>query len=186
MPVARSGTRFMARFVKIDEASFERLRARAQKAAAAPHAVSVHFDRRNHEIKLVLSSGMTLSFDPWLAPDLYGLSDDDLAEVEVEGAGCAIRFPLRLLRLRRDRGRLRGRCRWAPARNPCARDSPKRHFVRRGSTTADSTASFISWPVVGAGPAGEPLNDPDQAPRRLRDCDARPLGREPVGGFGAR
>ena len=83
----------MAKFVKIDEASFERLQARSRKAAAAPHAISVHFDRRNHEIKLVLSSGMTLSFDPRLAPSLYELSDDDLAEVEVEGAGGAIRFP---------------------------------------------------------------------------------------------
>ena len=83
----------MAKSVEIDEASFDRLQARPQKTADAPHAISVHFDRRNHEIKLVLSSGMTLSFDPWLAPDLYELSDDDLAVVEVEGAGGAIRFP---------------------------------------------------------------------------------------------
>ena len=36
---------------------------------------------------------MTLSFNPSPAPDLYEVSDDDLAEVEVEGAGGAIRFP---------------------------------------------------------------------------------------------
>lgn len=82
----------MAKFVKIDEATFNRLQARAEKADF-PYATEVRFDRRSHKIRMGLSSGIEISFDAGSAYGLKDASDDDLAEIEIEGAGGSIYFP---------------------------------------------------------------------------------------------
>jgi hypothetical protein len=81
----------MARFEPIDEVTFNRVSARAGKAPL-PCATEARFDRRSHKVRLALSTGLELSFDPRLACGLEKASDDDLASVEVEGAGGTIRF----------------------------------------------------------------------------------------------
>ena len=92
-PVALNGMRYMANFVSIDEATFERLQARSQKALVLPHAIKASFDRRSHKVRIILSTGIELAFDPSLAPDLDEVSDDELSDVIVEGAGGSIHFP---------------------------------------------------------------------------------------------
>jgi hypothetical protein len=82
----------MAKFVKIDQATFDRLQGRAEKAAL-PYATEVHFDRRSHEVKLILNTGIKVAFDPRLAHGLEEASELDLADVEIEGAGGSIYFP---------------------------------------------------------------------------------------------
>jgi hypothetical protein len=82
----------MTKFVPIDEATFKRLNAKADKDES-PFAVRVRFDRRNGELANLMSPGIRLSFDAREAHGLENASDDDLAEVEIEGAGSSIYFP---------------------------------------------------------------------------------------------
>ena len=81
----------MAKFQPIDEAKFDRLSAKAEKRSL--FVTEVHFDRRSRKVKLDLSTGIELWFDPRCAYGLENATDDDLAGVEIEGAGGAIRFP---------------------------------------------------------------------------------------------
>ena len=82
----------MAKFVPIDEATFNRLHARAEKDDSL-FAVGVRFDRRKGELWIGLSTGIRLLFDPREAHGLENATDDDLADVQIEGAGSSIYFP---------------------------------------------------------------------------------------------
>ena len=81
----------MAKFQKIDERAFDRLAARAEKSQT-PFATEARFDRRSHKVKLTLNTGVELAFDARLAHGLAEATDEDLASIELQGAGSAIHF----------------------------------------------------------------------------------------------
>lgn len=82
----------MAKFNQIDEKAFESLATRSRNSRL-PFAETVRFDRRSGKLRLTLNTGMELVFNPREAYGLKDASDDDLVNVEVEGAGGAIHFP---------------------------------------------------------------------------------------------
>ena len=82
----------MAKFKPINEATFRRHSRRAERSQL-PCATEVRFDRRSRRIKLTLSTGLELAFDPRLAHGLADVAEEDLACVRIEGAGGAIHFP---------------------------------------------------------------------------------------------
>jgi hypothetical protein len=81
----------MAKFQPIDEAKFNRLSAKSERRPL--FATEVQFDRRSGKVKIELNTGLELWFEARCAYGLEQASDDDLAGVEIEGAGGAIRFP---------------------------------------------------------------------------------------------
>lgn len=84
----------MAKFQQIDEAAFKRLASRSKRLERhVPFATKASFDKRQHRVKLRLSNGLELSFDPSLAPELMSASDEDLTGIEIGGAGGSIYFP---------------------------------------------------------------------------------------------
>jgi hypothetical protein len=82
----------MATFQPLDAETFKKLSARSERSPL-PFAIEVRFDRRSRKIKLLLSTGVELSFDAHRACGLEDASDEDLAGVEIEGAGGSICFP---------------------------------------------------------------------------------------------
>ncbi len=81
----------MAKFQKIDEREFDRIAARDAKSRT-PYATAARYDRRSHKVKLTLSTGIEVLFDPRLAYGLAEATDDELASIEIDGAGSAIQF----------------------------------------------------------------------------------------------
>ncbi len=82
----------MARFKPVGEAALQRATTRAERNLT-PFAVRASFDRRSHKVKIKLNTGVELAFDPRAAFGLEGASEDDLAEVRIEGGGSALHFP---------------------------------------------------------------------------------------------
>ena len=82
----------MPEFRTIDEATFQDSVATGSRATNVPHALSARFDRRNHKVRVRLSSGIDCSFDSRLAYGLQDATADDLVGVTVEGAGGTLRF----------------------------------------------------------------------------------------------
>lgn len=81
----------MAEFKSLDEATFNRVVAKPDKAK--PFAVSAHFDRRSGRISVRLNTGIDFSFDPKDAHGLRDAAPDDLVGVTVEGVGNSLHFP---------------------------------------------------------------------------------------------
>jgi len=63
------------------------------RADFAHHAVSARFDNGTRRIEVRMSSGILFSFDPRDAYGLEDAADEQLAEVEVAGAGGSLHFP---------------------------------------------------------------------------------------------
>ena len=63
------------------------------QADFAHHAVSARFDNGTRRIEVRMSSGILFSFDPRDAYGLENATDEQLAEVEVAGAGGSLHFP---------------------------------------------------------------------------------------------
>jgi len=57
-----------------------------------PRATSARYDRRHRRIIVELTNGCTFSFPPHLAQGLEHATDDDLARVEILGAGYALHW----------------------------------------------------------------------------------------------
>jgi hypothetical protein len=73
---------------EIDEAL-----ARGRAAASSePRAAKAHYDRRLRRILIELTNGCTFAFPPHLAQGLEQATDDELAEVEVMGAGYGLHW----------------------------------------------------------------------------------------------
>jgi hypothetical protein len=62
-------------------------------AASAPRAVSARYDRRSGRIVIELRNDCAYSFPPQLVQDLQQATAEDLAQVEVDGAGFNLHFP---------------------------------------------------------------------------------------------
>ncbi len=57
-----------------------------------PRATSVRYNRKLQKIVVDLSNGCTFTFPPQLAPELNGASEDQIAEVEILGAGYGLHW----------------------------------------------------------------------------------------------
>jgi hypothetical protein len=67
--------------------------ARGQEAASVePRAASARYDRRLDRIVVELTNGCTFAFPPRLAQGLEQATEDELAEVEVMGAGYGLHW----------------------------------------------------------------------------------------------
>jgi hypothetical protein len=82
----------MAEFSPIDEATFRRGAARAQRSRG-PRALSARFDKSSRRIAVRLDTGIEFSFEPSAAHGLEAATEEDLADVAVDGAGGALHFP---------------------------------------------------------------------------------------------
>ncbi len=58
-----------------------------------PRATSAQYDPRTGRVELVLANGCTYGFPVALVQDLQGPASDDLAQVEVDGAGFNLHWP---------------------------------------------------------------------------------------------
>ena len=65
----------------------------ADKKAAFPAAVSVHYDRRIARVVISLASGLELAFSPKQAQGLEHASPADLSQVQITPSGLGIHFP---------------------------------------------------------------------------------------------
>ena len=65
----------------------------ADKKAAFPAAVSVHYDRRIARVVISLASGLELAFSPKQAQGLEHASPADLSQAEITPSGLGIHFP---------------------------------------------------------------------------------------------
>ena len=59
---------------------------------AEPRAVSAHYDRAAGRILVDLANGCTFAFPPKLAQGLENATDEQLAEVEILGAGYGLHW----------------------------------------------------------------------------------------------
>ena len=57
-----------------------------------PRAASVRYDRRTGRVVIDLTNGCTFSFPPRLAQGLESATDDQLAQVEILGAGFGLHW----------------------------------------------------------------------------------------------
>lgn len=71
------------------DAALERGRA---ASASEPRAASARYDRRLSRIVVELTNGCTFAFPPRLAQGLEGATDEELAEVQVLGAGYGLHW----------------------------------------------------------------------------------------------
>lgn len=62
--------------------------------ASDPRAVSVRYDASIGHIALELSDGRTFGFPARLIQDLQGVSDHNLAEVQIDSVGFNLHWPL--------------------------------------------------------------------------------------------
>lgn len=58
-----------------------------------PRAASAHYERATGRVMVDLVNGCAYAFPAQLVQDLHGASDDDLAGVEVDGAGFNLHWP---------------------------------------------------------------------------------------------
>ena len=65
----------------------------AEKKAAFPVAVSVHYDRRVSRVVITLATGLELAFSPKHAQGLEHAHPADLANAEITPSGLGIHFP---------------------------------------------------------------------------------------------
>ena len=61
-------------------------------AATEPRAASAHYDRKLDKIIVELTNGCTFSFPPRLAQGLELATEDQLAQVEILGAGYGLHW----------------------------------------------------------------------------------------------
>lgn len=57
-----------------------------------PRATSARYDRKNGRIIVELTNGCTFAFQPRMAQGLEAATDDDLASVEILGAGYGLHW----------------------------------------------------------------------------------------------
>ncbi len=82
----------MAKFIEIDERTFDKATDRGQRRPT-PQALSARFDRRSRRIVVRLNTGIDFSFDPRDAHGLGEASEEQLADVAIDGAGSTLHFP---------------------------------------------------------------------------------------------
>ena len=77
----------------LTDAEIDAALSRGETASQAePRAASVRYDRRHRRIVIGLSNGCTFSFPPRLAQGLEAATGDQLARVEILGAGHGLHW----------------------------------------------------------------------------------------------
>ena len=78
----------------MSDAQFKAAEARGREMLRAePRAAAVCYDRATGRVVIELINGCIYGFPARLVQDLHGASDDDLAEIEVGGAGFNLHWP---------------------------------------------------------------------------------------------
>ncbi|MDF2096746.1 DUF2442 domain-containing protein [Aquibaculum arenosum] len=78
----------------LTDAQFEAAEARGRTILETePRARSARYDRKSGRVVIDLVNGCTYAFPTQLVQDLQGASNDDLANVEVEGLGFDLHWP---------------------------------------------------------------------------------------------
>jgi hypothetical protein len=76
------------------DVQFEAAEARGREMLRTePRAISASYDRTTGRVSIELVSGCTFAFPAQQVQDLNGAGDDDLAAVEVDGAGFNLHWP---------------------------------------------------------------------------------------------
>lgn len=83
----------MAEFKTLDTRSFAEAGARGAGRGAAPRALTARLHRRSGRVMIKLDTGLEVTFDPSIIPDLVGAQPHDLGAVSIEGVGSTLRFP---------------------------------------------------------------------------------------------
>lgn len=82
----------MAKFIEIDERAFRKI-AERERRRPTPQAISARFDRRSRRLVIRLDTGIDFSFNPRDAHGLEEASEEQLADVAIDGAGSTLHFP---------------------------------------------------------------------------------------------
>ena len=77
----------------ISERDLEQAERRMDALRQAGHAVSARYDRRRSRVVVALNTGIELTFPSQMAQGLAGASPDDLADIEISGAGLGLHWP---------------------------------------------------------------------------------------------
>lgn len=78
---------------ELTDAQIDAALARGKAARSSePHAAAARYDRELGRVIVDLSNGCTFAFPPRLAQGLEDATDDQLAEVEILGAGYGLRW----------------------------------------------------------------------------------------------
>ena len=77
----------------ISERDLEHAERRMDALRQAGHAVSARYDRRRSRVVVALNTGIELTFPSQMAQGLAGASPDDLADIEISGAGLGLHWP---------------------------------------------------------------------------------------------
>ncbi len=77
----------------ISERDLEQAEARMDAVRGEGHAVSARYDRRRARIVVALNTGLELTFPARMAQGLAGADADDLADIEISGAGLGLHWP---------------------------------------------------------------------------------------------
>ena len=78
----------------VTDAQLEAAEARGRTMIGTePRAEAAHYDQATGRVVIDLVNGCTYAFPTQCVQDLHGASDDDLAGVEVDGAGFNLHWP---------------------------------------------------------------------------------------------
>lgn len=78
----------------LTDAEFEAAEARGrEKMKTEPRAASARYDRETGRVVVELVNGCTYIFPAHLDQELQGASDEDLADIEVDGVGFNLHWP---------------------------------------------------------------------------------------------
>ena len=78
----------------LTDAELEAAEARGRDVAESePRAVSARYDRASERVVVELADGCAYAFPVRLAQDLQNATDDELASIEVDGAGFNLHWP---------------------------------------------------------------------------------------------
>ena len=79
---------------ELNEEQLKRAEARGRKMLETePRAVAAHYDAGAGRVMIDLANGCAYAFPADRVQDLHGASGEDLAKVEVDGAGFNLRWP---------------------------------------------------------------------------------------------
>lgn len=79
--------------VELADAQIDAAMARGQiRQQSEPRALSARYDRRGGKIVVTLSNGCAFSFPPHMAQGLEDASDEQLAPIEILGAGYGLHW----------------------------------------------------------------------------------------------
>ena len=77
----------------ISERDVEQAETRMATLRGEGHAVSARYDRRRARIVVALDTGLEMTFPARMAQGLSGADADDLADIEISGAGLGLHWP---------------------------------------------------------------------------------------------